>query len=49
MDLGGVNIEAISVGGLETCIQLPGAKLAFDIGRCPGGMATPSIPVWLSS
>lgn len=35
MDLGGVDIEAISVGGLETCIRLPGAKLAFDIGRCP--------------
>lgn len=31
------DIDAISVGGLETCIQLPGWKLAFDIGRCPPG------------
>lgn len=30
-------VDAISVGGLETCIQLPGWNLAFDIGRCPPG------------
>lgn len=33
----GHDIDAISVGGLETCIQLPGWDLAFDIGRCPPG------------
>jgi ribonuclease Z len=33
--LAGHLIEAVSVGGVETCIQLPELKLAFDIGRCP--------------
>lgn len=33
----GTEIQALSVGGLETCIQLPGWDLAFDIGRCPPG------------
>jgi len=31
----GIKVDAISVGGLETCIQLPGFGVAFDIGRCP--------------
>jgi ribonuclease Z len=31
----GTEVEAVSVGGLETCIELPGWNLAFDIGRCP--------------
>lgn len=35
--LSGHDIDAISVGGLETCIQLPSWNLAFDIGRCPPG------------
>ncbi len=35
LNLGGIAIKAVSVGGLETCIELPGYKLAFDIGRCP--------------
>lgn len=33
LNLAGVAVEAVSVGGLETCIQLPGYNLAFDIGR----------------
>ena len=33
--LAGIDIEALSVGGIETCIHLPRHKLAFDIGRCP--------------
>jgi ribonuclease Z len=33
--LAGIDVEAVSVGGLETCIQLPGYDLCFDIGRCP--------------
>jgi ribonuclease Z len=33
--LAGIAVDALSVGGLETCIQVPGWKLAFDIGRCP--------------
>lgn len=35
LNLAGIAVDAISVGGLETCIQLPGFGLAFDIGRCP--------------
>jgi len=35
--LSGIDVDAISVGGLETCIQLPRWNLAFDIGRCPPG------------
>lgn len=33
--LAGTEVRAVSVGGLETCIELPGHDLAFDIGRCP--------------
>lgn len=33
--LADVELDAESAGGLETCIQLPGWDLAFDIGRCP--------------
>lgn len=35
LKLVGIDVEAVSVGGLETCIELPGFDLAFDIGRCP--------------
>lgn len=28
-------IRAVSVGGMETCIEVPAWKLCFDIGRCP--------------
>lgn len=33
--LAGHRVEGISVGGLETCLQFPELRLAFDIGRCP--------------
>ncbi|MCC7014008.1 MAG: hypothetical protein IT454_15735 [Planctomycetes bacterium] len=33
--LAGHAIGGLSVGGVETCIELPELKLAFDIGRCP--------------
>jgi ribonuclease Z len=33
--LAGVLVEGLSIGGLETCIDCPELKLAFDIGRCP--------------
>jgi ribonuclease Z len=42
MDLAGTTIEAVSVGGFETCIQIPSWKLCFDIGRCPP--STKSLP-----
>ena len=28
-------MRAISIGGIETCIEFPELDLAFDIGRCP--------------
>jgi ribonuclease Z len=33
--LNGLELRALSVGGLETCHWLPRWKVAFDIGRCP--------------
>jgi len=35
LKLGETKIDAVSVGGLETCIELPAWDLCFDIGRCP--------------
>lgn len=35
LKLAGIDIQAVSVGGLETCIEIPGWGLCFDIGRCP--------------
>lgn len=35
--LAGIDVDARSIGGIETCIQLPKMHLAFDIGRCPKG------------
>ncbi len=35
LNLCGNLIDALSVGGVETCIQIPKWKMAFDIGRCP--------------
>lgn len=28
-------VSGLSIGGVETCIDVPSWKLAFDIGRCP--------------
>lgn len=35
VSLGGVDVLAVSIGGIETCIEVPDWKLCFDIGRCP--------------
>jgi len=35
LDLAGIELRALSVGGLETCFWLPRWKVALDIGRCP--------------
>ena len=35
LTLAGIDVDGISIGGLETCIDLPQLKLAFDIGRAP--------------
>jgi ribonuclease Z len=33
--LNGLDLRALSVGGLETCFYLPRWRVALDIGRCP--------------
>ncbi len=35
LSLAGYTVRAISVAGFETCIELPGLKVSFDIGRGP--------------
>ncbi len=35
IQLAGIAVDAVSVGGLQTCIQVPGWDLCFDIGKCP--------------
>lgn len=35
MVLAGIEVRGLSIGGVETCIDLPGLKIAFDIGRAP--------------
>ncbi|XP_030459680.2 tRNase Z TRZ2, chloroplastic [Syzygium oleosum] len=35
VDVEGLAIEGVSVGGHETCVIVPEFKCAFDIGRCP--------------
>ena len=35
LELCGIPVEALSIGGIETCIHLPSFKLVLDIGRCP--------------
>jgi ribonuclease Z len=37
LTLAGHPVEAISVGGIETCYQLPDFDVCLDIGRCPPG------------
>lgn len=35
LKLAGIQINGVSVAGLETCLELPAYRLAFDIGRGP--------------
>ena len=37
LDVGGLKIKAFSVGGVETCFQVPQFDVCLDIGRCPPG------------
>jgi ribonuclease Z len=37
LSVGGLELEATSVGGVETCYQLPQLGVCLDIGRCPDG------------
>src|SRR4051794_25473548 len=33
--LAGTDVRGTSTAGVETCIELPGQRLAFDMGICP--------------
>ncbi len=35
LELAGLQVEALSVGGIETSYQVPAFDVAIDIGRCP--------------
>ncbi len=35
LELGGQHVQALSIGGFETCIDLPDLGVAFDVGRAP--------------
>ena len=37
LTVGGHEIEALSIGGIETCFQIGALVLCLDIGRCPPG------------
>lgn len=37
LELAGHRVQALSVGGVETCFQIPALDLSLDIGRCPPG------------
>ncbi len=39
LQVAGLEIEATSVGGMETCIEVPSYRLCFDMGRCPPSAA----------
>jgi ribonuclease Z len=40
----GIEVRGLSVGGVETCIDLPRQRLCFDIGRCPReALARPTV------
>jgi len=44
VDLAGLEIAGVSIGGIETCLEVPSFKLAFDIGRCaPSAILHPTI------
>jgi len=34
-ELAGIAVRAVSTGGVETCIELPGLGVCFDMGSCP--------------
>ncbi|MEZ4234625.1 MAG: MBL fold metallo-hydrolase [Myxococcota bacterium] len=35
LTVAGIEVVAVSVAGIETCIEIPGWQLCFDLGRCP--------------
>jgi len=35
VNLSGIEVGGISIGGIETCILVPAWHIAFDLGRCP--------------
>ncbi len=40
LNLSGISVDAVSVGSVGTCIQLPSMKLAFDMGNCSAKAAS---------
>ncbi len=36
IELDGLGVRGISIGGIENCLEVPSWKLAFDLGRCCG-------------
>lgn len=42
LELAGQVVDAVSVGGVETCFQVPAFDACLDIGRCPPGAAAQS-------
>jgi ribonuclease Z len=44
MDLAGLSVTGISVGGIETCLVVSSLKLAFDMGSCQASaIAQPTV------
>jgi len=42
--LAGLEVRGVSIGGVETCLEVPQYKLAFDIGRAPeSSIAIPTV------
>ena len=37
LDVAGQGVDAVSIGGIETCFQVPAFDVCLDIGRCPPG------------
>src|SRR5262245_62015609 len=37
LTLAGYTIRALSIGGIETCFEVPAFDVLLDIGRCPPG------------
>ena len=43
LNLGGLQVDGFSVGGVETCYQIPAFDACLDIGRCPPGAERRSV------
>jgi ribonuclease Z len=51
LTLAGYAIRALSIGGIETCFEIPAFDVLLDIGRCPPGSerrSTAGLPYFVS-